>query len=220
MASSLVSTHMEKHTKPIIQQHVSIEVLPNAMRTVTESLGRVEKNMNRLDRLLGRVLYHVENQFDDEEEIVNMRDVETVFKGHREIRDTYPVVWPQKPPAPRRGTADRGSQIPDHENLPQSQYTILVTPALSATNIIRCGFYPSKPTRCVEARRAETTTDAFGTQSSFDARNVKNHQKSADRYSTVTEPVQQHLIPCKEVRIEKAGQTDQAAGEPQISWES
>ena len=118
----------------------------------------------------------------------------------------------------RRDKTD--AKIPDHENLPQSRYTVLVTPALSATNIIRCGFYPSKPTRCVEARRAETTTDAFGAQPSFGASNVKNHQKSADLHSTVAEPVQQHLIPCKEVRIEKAGQTDQAAGESQISWES
>ena len=79
---------MESHTKPIIQQHVEIEALPSAMKSVTQSLQRVEKNLNRLDRLMGRVLEHVENQFDDEEEVVNMRDVETVFKGHREIRDT------------------------------------------------------------------------------------------------------------------------------------
>jgi hemerythrin len=88
IASSVISNHMEKHTKPIIQQHVSIDALPSAMKSVHESLQRVEKNLNRLDRLMGRVLDHVENQFDDEDEIVNMRDVETVFKGHREIRDT------------------------------------------------------------------------------------------------------------------------------------
>ena len=79
---------MEMHTKPIIQRHVELEALPNAMKSVHESLQRVEKNLNRLDRLMGRVIDHVENQFDDEEEIVNMRDVETVLKGHREIRDT------------------------------------------------------------------------------------------------------------------------------------
>jgi hypothetical protein len=54
-----------------------------------------------------------------------------------------------------------------------------VTPALSATHIIPCGFYPSKPTRCVESRRAKTNTHAFGAQPSFGASNVKNHQKSA-----------------------------------------
>ena len=88
IAGSIISNHMESHTKPIIQQHVEIEALPSAMKSVTQSLQRVEKNLNRLDRLMGRVLEHVENQFDDEEEVVNMRDVETVFKGHREIRDT------------------------------------------------------------------------------------------------------------------------------------
>jgi len=98
IASSMVSTHMEKHTKPIIQQHVSIDVLPNAMKTVTESLGRVEKNMNRLDRLLGRVLDHVENQFDDEDEMIEMRDVETALKVHREVRDTLVELakWMEK----------------------------------------------------------------------------------------------------------------------------
>jgi hemerythrin len=98
IASSLVSTHMEKHTKPIIQQHVHIEALPNAMKTVHESLSRVEKNMNRLDRLLGRVLDHVENQFDDEEEVIEMRDVETALKVHREVRDTLVELakWMEK----------------------------------------------------------------------------------------------------------------------------
>lgn len=98
IASSLVSTHMEKHTKPIIQQHVEIEALPNAMKTVHESLRRVEKNMNRLDRLLGRVLDHVENQFDDEEEVIEMRDVETALKVHREVRDTLVELakWMEK----------------------------------------------------------------------------------------------------------------------------
>lgn len=98
IASSLVSTHMEKHTKPIIQQHVHIEALPNAMRTVHESLGRVESNMNRLDRLLGRVLDHVENQFDDDEEVIEMRDVETALKVHREVRDTLVELtkWMEK----------------------------------------------------------------------------------------------------------------------------
>lgn len=88
LPSSLISQHMEMHTKPIIQQQVELEALPNAMKSVHESLQRVEKNLNRLDRLMGRVIDHVENQFDDEEEVVNMRDVETVLKGHREIRDT------------------------------------------------------------------------------------------------------------------------------------
>src|SRR5210317_1563344 len=88
IASSLVSTHMEKHTKPIIQQHVHIEALPNAMKTVHESLSRVENNMNRLDRLLGRVLDHVENQFDDE----------SALKVHREVRDTLVELakWMEK----------------------------------------------------------------------------------------------------------------------------
>jgi hemerythrin len=98
IASSLVSTHMEKHTKPIIQQHVQLEALPNAMNTIHESLGRVEKNMNRLDKLLGRVLDHVENQFDDEEEVIEMRDVETALKVHREVRDTLVELtkWMEK----------------------------------------------------------------------------------------------------------------------------
>ncbi len=98
VASSLVSTHMEKHTKPIIQQHVHIEALPNAMKTVHESLGRVEANMYRLDRLLGRVLDHVENQFDDEDEVIEMRDVETALKVHREVRDTLVELtkWMEK----------------------------------------------------------------------------------------------------------------------------
>ncbi len=97
-AAILVSTHMEKHTKPIIQQHVHIEALPNAMKTVHESLSRVENNMNRLDRLLGRVLDHVENQFDDESEPIEMRDVETALKVHREVRDTLVELakWMEK----------------------------------------------------------------------------------------------------------------------------
>ena len=98
IASSTVSNHMENHTKPIIQQHVDIQALPNAMKTVHESLSRVETNMNRLDKLLGRVLDHVENQFDDEEEIVEMRDVETALKVHREVRDTLVELakWMEK----------------------------------------------------------------------------------------------------------------------------
>lgn len=98
IASSTVSNHMENHTKPIIQQHVDIQALPNAMKTVHESLSRVETNMNRLDKLLGRVLDHVENQFDDEEEVVEMRDVETALKVHREVRDTLVELakWMEK----------------------------------------------------------------------------------------------------------------------------
>ena len=54
--------------------------------------------MNRLDRLLGRVLDHVENQFDDEEEVIEMRDVETALKVHREVRDTLVELakWMEK----------------------------------------------------------------------------------------------------------------------------
>ena len=54
--------------------------------------------MNRLDRLLGRVLDHVENQFDDESEPIEMRDVETALKVHREVRDTLVELakWMEK----------------------------------------------------------------------------------------------------------------------------
>jgi hemerythrin len=54
--------------------------------------------MNRLDKLLGRVLEHVENQFDDEDELIQMKDVETALKVHREVRETLVELakWMEK----------------------------------------------------------------------------------------------------------------------------
>lgn len=80
--------HMEKHIKPLIQQQVEIEVLPSAMSTVTESLKRIERNMNRMDRLLSLHLDHVENAMMDEEEQATAADLQIAIKMHKEVRET------------------------------------------------------------------------------------------------------------------------------------
>lgn len=80
--------HMEKHTKPLIQTQVSIEALPKAMSTVNESLKRVERNMNRMDRILSLHLDHVENTMMDSEEVVSAADLQLAIKMHKEVRET------------------------------------------------------------------------------------------------------------------------------------
>lgn len=80
--------HMEKHTKPLIQQQVEIEALPQAMTTVRESLLRVQKNMNRMDRILSMHLDQVENDMMDEDAMVSTQDLQLAIKMHKEVRET------------------------------------------------------------------------------------------------------------------------------------
>jgi hypothetical protein len=85
---SVVSHHMEKHTKPIIMKQAEIEVLPSALKSTHDSLVRIETNMNRLDRIFGLQLERVEEQFYDEMGIVNPKDLELAVRMHREVRET------------------------------------------------------------------------------------------------------------------------------------
>ena len=84
----VVSHHMEKHTKPLIQRQADIDVLPSALSTVRESLLRIEKNMNRMDNILSLHLDQLENDMMDEDEIVTLADLQVAIKMHKEVRET------------------------------------------------------------------------------------------------------------------------------------
>jgi len=95
---SLISTHMERHISPIIQQEVTVEVIPKAIASARDSLTRIESNMNRLDRFLGMVLDKLENDMADEEREFDIREMETAIKLHREVRETLDSLakWLEK----------------------------------------------------------------------------------------------------------------------------
>jgi hypothetical protein len=99
LPSSLISQHMEKHTKPVIQRQASIEVLPAAIRSAHDSLVRIENNMNRLDSLLSNVLDRLEKDMaDDDNNFMPMKEIDTAIRVHREVRETLSELakWMEK----------------------------------------------------------------------------------------------------------------------------
>ena len=79
---TVITQHMEKHIKPVISKQVDLEMIPSALKSTRDSLVRIEKNMNRLDRIY-------ELQIDR---------VEVAVRIHREVRDTLNdlAVWMDK----------------------------------------------------------------------------------------------------------------------------
>ena len=96
--SSLISTHMNTHRTALIQKEVSIEIIPKAIRSAHDTLIRIETNMNRLDRLFTLVLDKLENDFADEEEIFELKELDTAIKLHKEVRETLSELakWMEK----------------------------------------------------------------------------------------------------------------------------
>tara|TARA_R100001510_G_C7553416_1_gene136276 strand:- start:304 stop:699 length:396 start_codon:yes stop_codon:yes gene_type:complete len=89
---------MASHLHPVIQRAAVIEVMPSAIKSAHDTISRVEVNMNRLDGLLGRMLDMIQNQMDDEDEVVDMKAVDTVIRLHKEVRDTLTEIgkWMEK----------------------------------------------------------------------------------------------------------------------------
>ncbi len=85
---SVIHHHMDRHIKPVIQAQAELEVLPTALSTVKDSLLRVEKNMLRMDRILGLHLDTIENAMMDESEMVSAMDLGLAVKLHKEVRET------------------------------------------------------------------------------------------------------------------------------------
>ena len=96
--SSLISTHMNTHRTALIQKEVSIEIIPKAIRSAHDTLIRIEINMNRLDRLFTLVLDKLENDFADEEETFELKELDTAIKLHKEVRETLSELakWMEK----------------------------------------------------------------------------------------------------------------------------
>ena len=88
IAESTISYHLEKHTKPLIQRQANIEVLPKAIQTTTDSLQRVERNMNRMDNILSLHLDRIEEQMLNSPDLVSTKDLDLGIKLHREVRET------------------------------------------------------------------------------------------------------------------------------------
>jgi hypothetical protein len=80
--------HMEKHIKPLIQQQVEIEALPQAMGTVRDSLLRIQRNMNRMDNILSLHLDQLESDMIDDNALVSPSDLQLAIKMHKEVRET------------------------------------------------------------------------------------------------------------------------------------
>ena len=96
--SSLISTHMNNHRTALIQKEVRVEIIPKAIRSAHDSLTRIETNMNRLDRLFELVLDKLENDIADENEIFELKELDTAIKLHKEVRETLKdlAVWMER----------------------------------------------------------------------------------------------------------------------------
>tara|TARA_B100001059_G_C17793189_1_gene561408 strand:- start:1088 stop:1726 length:639 start_codon:yes stop_codon:yes gene_type:complete len=98
ISSTIIDLHMASHLHPVIQRAAVIEIMPSAIKSAHDTISRVEVNMNRLDGLLGRMLDMIQNQMDDEDEVVDMKAVDTVIRLHKEVRDTLTEIgkWMEK----------------------------------------------------------------------------------------------------------------------------
>ncbi len=88
LTEEVIEQHMKKHTQPLIKREARIEVLPAVLRSVNDSLTRVETNMNRLDNIFGLQLDRLEAQFIETPEIITPKDIELAVRLHREVRET------------------------------------------------------------------------------------------------------------------------------------
>lgn len=98
IAASIIDLHMGSHLHPVVQRAATVEIMPSAIKSAHDSMARVETNMNRLDGLLARFLDMIQNQMDDEEEVVDMKAVDTVIRLHKEVRETLTELgkWLEK----------------------------------------------------------------------------------------------------------------------------
>ena len=88
VAFHVIEQHMKKHTIPLIQRQVNIDMVPTAMSTIDDSLQRVETNMNRLDNIFSMHLDGVETQYAENPQMVSSKDLDLALKMHREVRET------------------------------------------------------------------------------------------------------------------------------------
>jgi hypothetical protein len=88
IALHVIEQHMKKHTIPLIQRQVNIEMVPKTMSTVQDSLQRIQNNMNRLDNIMSMHLDGVEMQYDENPQMVSSKDLDLALKMHREVRET------------------------------------------------------------------------------------------------------------------------------------
>tara|TARA_Y100000004_G_scaffold197403_1_gene271887 strand:- start:10723 stop:11283 length:561 start_codon:yes stop_codon:yes gene_type:complete len=88
ISEAIISDHMEKHTKPLIQRQANIEVLPRAIKTTHDALDLTGKNMFRLNTLLDLQLDRMEEQMVSNADMVSSKDMDTTIKLHREVRET------------------------------------------------------------------------------------------------------------------------------------
>jgi len=95
ITESVITQHMEKHTKPMISKQIDLEVIPSALKSTKDSLVRIEKNMNRLDNIYSLQVDNLEEQYLGGSGIVNSKDVELAVRLHREVRETLNdlAVW-------------------------------------------------------------------------------------------------------------------------------
>ena len=95
---TVITQHMEKHTKPMISKQVDLEMIPSALESTKDSLTRIEKNMNRLDHIYSLQVDRLEEQFLGGSDLVNPKDVDLAVKLHREVRETLNdlAVWMDK----------------------------------------------------------------------------------------------------------------------------
>ena len=88
LTEEVIEHHMKKHTQPLVKREARIEVLPTVIRSVHDSLSRVETNMNRLDNIFGLQLDRLEAQFLETPDIITPKDIELAVRLHREVRET------------------------------------------------------------------------------------------------------------------------------------
>tara|TARA_R110002096_G_scaffold73787_4_gene174924 strand:- start:1054 stop:1761 length:708 start_codon:yes stop_codon:yes gene_type:complete len=88
ISEEVVSEHMEKHTKPLLQRQADIELIPIALKTAHDSLDRIEKNMNRFDNLFSLHLDRIEEEMHNHPDAVSSKDLDLAIKMHREVRET------------------------------------------------------------------------------------------------------------------------------------
>ncbi len=93
-----ITHHLEKHTKPLIKEAATLEMIPTALSSTKDSLLRIEKNMNRLDTIFSMQLDRIETQFIDSPDFVSPKDIDLAVRLHREVRETLGdlAVWMEK----------------------------------------------------------------------------------------------------------------------------
>jgi len=90
-SSETLSHHIENHTTPVIQQQVELEMVPTVLRTVQDTMGQTEQNLQRLNNLFN---IHIDSLHDERNEtgMLDYKGLDTAVKLHKEIRDTLADV--------------------------------------------------------------------------------------------------------------------------------